>query len=232
MCDTDASCDFTSPAAPVAKTSNADFGQVYRVLRREAIGAPARCMAAGLSWGEARPLCDALNAQIGAQFPGLTMARPMCSIERVLPMIHREAPAAVGDLAILKFASDPRCFARGAEVWREWFEVGRVEALKPLRVANGTGDVMGQGRVVGHLSAEEIDPGFAMEILAQRAAAAVMFGGEFSTLQAIAHAVAPALRPVARWLFTHGLAQQSTSARPDGGAESVTVGCQAVSSVQ
>lgn len=59
---------------------------------------------------------------------------------------------------------------------------------------------MGQGRVVGYLSAEEIDPGRAMGLLTQRAAAAVMFGGEFSNLQAIAHAVAPALRPEARWV--------------------------------
>lgn len=200
MCDTDASCDLIRPAATVAETSNADFGQVYRVLRREEIGAPARCMAAGLSWGEARRLCDALNAQIGAQFPGLTMARPICSIERALPTIYRGAPAAVGDLAILKFASDPRRLAGGAEVWREWFEVGRVADLKPLRVVNGRGKVVGQGRVVGHLSAQDIDPARALEILAQRAAAAVKFGGEFSNLRAIAHAVARALRPVARWV--------------------------------
>ncbi|HEY0947460.1 MAG TPA: hypothetical protein VGD81_19410, partial [Opitutaceae bacterium] len=83
---------------------------------------------------------------------------------------------------------------------REWFEVGRVADLKPLRVVNGRGKVVGQGRVVGHLSAQDIDPARALEILAQRAAAAVKFGGEFSNLRAIAHAVARALRPVARWV--------------------------------
>lgn len=61
---------------------------------------------------------------------------------------------------------------------------------------------MGQGRVVGYLCAEEIDPDRAMELLAERAAATVMFGREFSNLQAITHAVAPALRPEARWVST------------------------------
>lgn len=220
MCHTDTPCDFTRPAATVAETSNAGFGPVYRVLRRDEIGAKARCMAAGLSWGEARRLCDSLNARIGTQFPRLTMARPICSIERALPTIQRGAPAAVGDLAILKLASEPRRLAGGAEVWREWFEVGRVADLKPLRVLNGSGAPMGQGRVVGHLSAKEIEPGLAMQILAQRAAAAVKFGGEFSNLQAIAHAVAPALRPGERWVSeTHArhasLVTWGVAVRPD-----------------
>lgn len=200
MCDTDASCDFTRPAAPIAAPTSGDLGPVYRVLHYEALGVPSRPLAAGLTWAEARELCEALNAEIRAQFPGLTMARPICTIERAMPMIHRGLPKSIGDQAILKFASEPRSLAGGALVFREWFEVGRVEALKPLRVVNVRGELMGQGGVVGYLSADEIDPGRAMELVAQRAAKAAMFGGEFSNLQAIAHAVAPALRPEARWV--------------------------------
>lgn len=202
MCDTDSCCDITRPAAPVAAPTRVDFGPVYRVLRHEALGVSARRIAAGLTWAEARELCDALNADIGVQYPGLTMGRPICTVERAMPKIRRGLPAAIGDLAILKFASEPRSLAGGAQMFREWLAVGRVEALKQLRVLDGRGELMGQGRVVGHLSAEEIDPGRALALLAQRAAAAVMFGGEFTNLQAIAHAVALALRPEMRWVST------------------------------
>lgn len=200
MCDTASPCDITRPVAPVEPYSPPDFGSVYRVLRHEALGRAAQRLAAGLTWAEARDLCEALNAEIGAQFPGRTLARPICTIERALPTIRRGLPKSIGDLAVLKFSSEPRQLAGAAEVWREWLAVGRIEALKPLRVLDGQGGLMGQGKLVGYLSAEEIDPGRAMALLAQRAAAAVMFGGEFSSLQAIAHAVAPALRPEARWV--------------------------------
>lgn len=195
MCDTDSPCDITRPADPPPVLTPTDFGPVYRLLRSEWGGAPEVCIAAGLTWAEARRDSDALNAEIGAQYPGLTMARPVVWIERVLPTIHRRGTPAVGDLVVVRFASERTRGPGGVETWREWLEVGRVVAVAPLRVRSRHGEWIESGKPVGFVRAAEVDPERALSLLERHDfRQGTRLWGNYERASQIADAIAGAMR--------------------------------------
>lgn len=196
MCDTDSSCDITRPAAPPPAFTPSNYGPVYRILRSEQGGAPETCIAEGLTWAEAQRECGALNAQISTQYPGRTMARPVVWIERALPTIHRKDLPVVGDLAVLRFASERQRGAGGVETWREWLELGPVVAVSTLRVRTRHGEVVAVGKPVGFVRAAEIDTEQALPLLERHDfRRGAWLWGHYETTVQIAHALAPALRP-------------------------------------
>jgi hypothetical protein len=196
VCDTDSSCDITRRAAPAPAFTPSDFGPVYRILRSDAGGAPAHCLAEGLTWTVAQRECGALNAQISAQYPGRTMARPVVWIDRALPTIHHKGMPVVGDLVVVRFASERQRGAGGTETWSEWLELGPVVAVSTLRVRTRNGEVVEPSKPVGFVRAAEIDTEQAIPLLERHDfRRGTWLWGHYETTVQIAHALAPALRP-------------------------------------
>lgn len=196
MCDTDSSCDITGRAAPPPPFTPSDFGPVYRILRSDEGGAPAHCIAEGLTWTVARRECGALNAQISAQYPGRTMARPVVWIDRALPTIHRKGLPVVGDLVVVRFASERQRGAGGVETWREWLELGPVVALNSVRVRSRHEGIIEVGKTVGFIRAAEVDTEKALALPERHDfRRGTQLWGHYETTVQIAHAIAPALRP-------------------------------------